>query len=172
MAKRQMIPQTGPSFSDVVESTLPSPPTLDNVFGSSSAAQIPGIETVPVESPKNPYAVPYQAMDYTYHHEVFLIHKPWNQCNQCKDDLNSGILKLPETGTPKCPHTDKDAYIKQVNSFLSKGHIKQTLKEDLLIDGSVVVSLSWLVPHVDPKKLEAMRKNAEDHGSNSSEGRN
>jgi hypothetical protein len=123
-----------------------------------ATTKTPGAKTIPVSDPRNVYNVPYEMLDYTFQHEVYVIYRPWLSCQRCKDDLNKSKVRLAEDGDYTCPHTRKNEYLVQMQRFLTEGHTRVSQREETLMDGSIQVSISWLVPKVDEKKLAEAKK--------------
>jgi hypothetical protein len=138
------------SFAEAIESSLPDPGTLESPF--QKVTNTPGVKTVTVNDPANPYNIPFKEMSFTYFHEVFLIHRQWNQCRRCLAALESKKVELPEVGDYLCPHNRKSEYITIVQKFLTEGYIKQSMREETLVDGSIQISIAWLVPKEDKSK--------------------
>ncbi len=137
------------SFASTVEFNEPDANELNSMFTSSNQN---GTKTMKADDPANPYKIPYEVLEYTYHHEVFVIHKPWGKCNRCYKAIEEKEIEIPEEGDHVCPHTNMSRYLKQVQRFLDEGHIQRTSREETLVDGSIQVSISWLIP----KKKEAL----------------
>jgi hypothetical protein len=154
------------NFIDVVESGTPKVEDYESVFRDRTAGP-PGVRRVTSDDPANPYGIDISVIDYTFHHRVFLIWRPWNKCSRCKDALDRGSLQLPETGDHVCPHTHLEEYRRVTQAMLDGGQLRQSIQESTLVDGSIQISLAWLVPKVDRKKVkELMARQA----SNTSEG--
>lgn len=167
MAKQKNNNANGPSFADAIESTLPDMGQLESAFAAptSAARRVPGTRTVPASDPNNPYGVPYEMFDFRYNHDVYVIYRPWHTCRRCNDEMAKGAVTMPEDGDYTCPHTRRAAYLAQMQRFLSDGHLRLGQREETLMDGSIQVSVSWMVPQLDEKKLAEAKKKSQERTS-------
>lgn len=164
MAKQKNNNAAGPSFADAIEGTLPSAQDLSSIYAQQTGggARPPGVRTVPETDPANPYGLAFDFYAFDYHHDVFTIHRVWSQCRRCQDDFaRTEPARRAEDEDPVCPHTRRRAYLAQMQKFLTEGHIRQSLREETLMDGSIQVSLAWLVPRVDKKRLDEAKKKSQ-----------
>ncbi len=163
MAK-QKVAQEGPSFLEAVEAVLPQPPSeFVGPFGGGGGT--PGTRTVSTNDAENPYNVPYTALEFTYHHEVFVIYRPWWECERCNTAIATNKVVLPDDSDIVCPHTRRTQYLDIKHKMLNKGYIRQIEREETLKDGTIQISLAWMVPIVNTEKLEDIVKRTQAHTS-------
>lgn len=149
----------------------PKDPGLDFVSAAMSMGAVPPAPTLPgndlpdgfpaappggqlwreVDTGKDPEAIPGNVQtDVVAKRGYFTTYRPWEQCQRCKDDLTQGMISMPEVGDIVCEHTNiaswEDLYKKA-----SEGKVKVIGEQEIIQkDGTVVISVAWLV--YNPKK--------------------
>lgn len=88
----------------------------------------------------------HKVYPHTFHHEVYTIYRPWNECPRCWDAYKEKAMVLPENSDVVCPHTRMGEYKAQMQQFYKGGHLQLSRKEDTLKNGTIQVSLAWTVP--------------------------
>jgi hypothetical protein len=104
-----------------------------------------------VDTSKDPEAIPGNVeTDVVAKRGYFTTYRPWEYCPRCKDDIASQTVALPEAGDLICPHTNIASW-EDVYQRAAKGQVRVVAEQELVQkDGTVVVSVAWLV--YSPKK--------------------
>jgi hypothetical protein len=106
-----------------------------------------------------------QSYPWDYHHDVFVIYRPWMACVRCKLNWeNAQKAEAPDApGDGEedlvCPHTRKRAYLELWDAILHKGHRLVEKNEARLDNGVVQVSIAWVVrrAQTEPEKPATIR---------------
>jgi hypothetical protein len=98
------------------------------------------------------------AYDFKVFRRVFLIHRPWESCDRCRDAIANGVVALPDVGDYECPHTALKDYQLIVNQTLEGKLLHGGEQEIVNKDGSVAVSLRWYESTLNKKRLQRMQK--------------
>jgi hypothetical protein len=118
-----------------------------------------------VDTSKEPQAIPGAiAYDFTVGRDVFVISRPWKNCQRCQDDMANNVLSLPTTGDHVCPHTRIAEYKALINRILAGECILKSETEIINKDDSLSISVYWLEKKLNHKKLRQMRKEAARQG--------
>ncbi len=92
-----------------------------------------------------------QTYPWDYHHDVFVIYRPWMACIRCKlaweTAQKAEAADVPGDGDEDlmCPHTRKKAYLELWDAILHKGYKLVEKNEARLDNGVVQVSIAWVV---------------------------
>jgi hypothetical protein len=93
------------------------------------------------------------AYDFTCRRDVFLIFRPYDNCNRCAHAIAQGQAQIPQTGDYTCPHTRLAEYEAIVNRTLAGECLHGSENEVVQKDGSILISLKWF-----EKKLRKQKK--------------
>ena len=104
--------------------------------------------------PGNPRGIPQEAIDWEYHCDVFLIHRPWHNCGRCQEDVQARKVELPDDGDITCPHTRRKNYLEVMQKILNEGWLQVKRDEQFLQNGSVQVIVGWLVAKPNKEKIK------------------
>ncbi len=119
-----------------------------------------------VDATKDPRGIDgAAAYDFTGERRVFTIWRPWDQCDRCKNAISGNEVTLPAEGDYECPHTNRKAYKEILDRTLAGELMHWGEKEEVLRDGTVIISLRWATPKLNAKKaqkLERARRKAAD----------
>lgn len=112
-----------------------------------------------VDSVKEPEGVDGAvAYDFTVRRAVFLIYRSWEECSRCANALATHQAELPEEGDYVCPHVNLGAYKEVVDRALDGKIIIAPEQEHVQKDGSIIISLRWYEPKLDPKKAKRVAR--------------
>jgi hypothetical protein len=154
------MPDKSPGFADLLAAAQTSPETLtgkDIPDGFGMGAPVGGTKFV--DSTKESAAIPGNTVyDYTIGRRVFVVYRPWTDCSRCAEAIARDGAVLPEVGDLSCPHTNVLEYQTIVNKCLAGEFVMGKETEITQKDGTVCVSLQWLIPVVNKKRLKAMKK--------------
>lgn len=103
-------------------------------------------EKKPPGDPTNPTDKTVKAYKYDFDHRVFLIFRPWAACPVCMKLFKAEALPLGQGGSYECPHTNKEDYLILARKFLKEGYVCSSRREEILRDGTVLMSIAWLIP--------------------------
>lgn len=102
------------------------------------------------------------AYDYTSHRRVFVIYRPWKDCNRCAQNIVSQKLTLPDDeGDITCAHTQVKEYKDVMDKGLAGQLILGSEQETTQRDGTIVVSVKWYEAKINYKKQRAIKKKLE-----------
>lgn len=137
--------------TDFIEAmTFEAPGPFEGSFSETPADRT----QVGARDASNPYGTPYAKQHYEFFHDVFVIYRPYESCKWCAKAIREGRLQEPEDADYTCPHTRRDAYHALVQRFLKEGYRRVTYKEETLKNGTIQISVSWVVP----EKKETRRR--------------
>jgi hypothetical protein len=102
------------------------------------------------------------AYDYVPYHKVFLIYRPWANCNRCAQNIVSQKIVLPDDeGDITCAHTQVKEYLEIRGKGMAGLLVLGSAQESTQRDGTIVVSLSWFEAKINYKKQRALKKKLE-----------
>lgn len=114
-----------------------------------------------VDSNKEPLGVP-GALAYDYHVErkVFVIFRPYWECGRCRDAMLNNEVAMPKEGDYECPHTHLKGYKEVVDRALAGQIIIGPENEQVLKDGTILVSVKWWESKINHKRLRQLQREA------------
>jgi hypothetical protein len=105
-----------------------------------------------------------QANNAVYHHETFVVFRPWESCGRCLDavlgkrigrhvnedgeipEREEPIEELPAIGDRVCPHTRKHEYEQLVGRMAKDGLVAAPPTENILRNGTLIITAHWWEP--------------------------
>lgn len=113
--------------------------------------------------PRNQTTNPANLM---YHHDTFVVFRPWESCHRCMDAVLGKRVQddedvegsneprrreppteeLPAVGDRVCPHTRKHEYEQLVERIARTQMMATAPSENLLRNGTIIVSIGWWEP--------------------------
>jgi hypothetical protein len=114
-----------------------------------------------IDSNKDPTGVP-GALAYDYHvqRKVFVIYRPYWECNRCRDDMLNNMVSMPKEGDYECPHVHIKGYQEVVDKALAGQIIIGPELERVLKDGTILVSLKWWEQKLNHKRMRQLQREA------------
>lgn len=137
----------GVDFFDAIE-------RAQEMLSSEPASLFKSLTPAKKALPSQPTPESKELVDWEYHCDVFLIHRPWHNCPRCQEDIQSRKVELPEDDDISCPHTRKKAYLQTIQKILNDGWLQVKRDEQFLQSGSVQVMLGWLVAKPNKEKTK------------------
>jgi hypothetical protein len=119
-------------------------PSPGDFSGPMSPPPPPGASQVPYGDPDGIGGQP--KYDYRANRRVFLIYRPWQYCDRCRDGIAKGSIILPDEGDIECQHTMVGEYQDVMDDILKGKVLLGSETEITNKDGSVAVSLRWYSP--------------------------
>jgi hypothetical protein len=99
-----------------------------------------------------------QSLNCNGHSKVFVLWRPWTQCQRCLKSIELGEADLPEVGDHECPHTMRDAYEQLLDEGLRGDVLFQTQEYFTLHDGTRCCHSVWLTTDSTVSTLAAKRQ--------------
>jgi hypothetical protein len=103
--------------------------------------------------PQGPGANPIRQYRYTFHEDTFITFQPWDQCKFCMQDFRDNKLTAENATGFVCPHTRRTEYLALRENILQNGWMDVSSRREILKDGTVMVSLEWMVPKSAERRL-------------------
>jgi hypothetical protein len=99
-----------------------------------------------------------QSLNCNGHSKVFVLWRPWTQCQRCLKSIELGEADLPEVGDHECPHTMRSAYEQLLDDGLRGDVLFQTQEYFTLHDGTRCCHSVWLTTDSTVSTLAAKRQ--------------
>jgi hypothetical protein len=114
-----------------------------------------------IDSSKDPIGVP-GALVYDYHvqRKVFVIFRPYWECDRCRDAMLNHEIILPTEGDYDCPHTHIKGYKEVVDRALAGQIVIAPEVEQTLKDGTILVSVKWWESKINHKRMRQLQREA------------
>lgn len=130
------------SFMDMMQEGRKVPENLEG-----TATEFPGFFSnsrgpVVKDTPGEKLGVETNCVSFS---EVFLLWRPWNECQRCVTKIHREEIALPEdTGDHTCPHVQNDEYKRVVDKCLRGDALLQARNYFNLKDGTRCVHIEWM----------------------------
>lgn len=138
-------PQGQPSAGTELPPTVRSKKAQNKFFQTEAPEDKPGLEVV-----------------MQHHSKVFVVWRPWEECERCHNMISQGETAAPPlAGDLECPHNQQEEY-KAIVDMSLRGEYIITVKDMFMLpNGTRCVHLEWMEPdeaRMQQKEREAKEK--------------